>query len=147
MIKIYMENRLRLFAFHLWSLVLCSRTAFVWTMMSFHYDNRILKPGFCLVLQVWAFFIFNLREINKFKYETKKKQSMSSCNILRNGKTFYWIRFAWQKPHVLFPLLYSRLNSLISIFSKNIIYNLNFELFLFCFFLIELIEGKHNQML
>ena len=128
-----MENRLRLFAFHLWSLVLCSRTAFVWTMMSFHYDNRILKPTFCLVLQVWAFlFLTSMRSTNLNM--KGKKGIMSSCNILRNGKRFYWIRFAWQKPHVLFPLLYSRLGSLISIFSKNIIYNFNFELFLFCFF-------------
>ena len=144
MIKIYMENRLSLFSFHLWSLVLCSRTVIVWTMMSFHYGNIILKPGFYLVLQVWAFlFSTSMRSTNLNM--KGKKQSMSSCNILRNCKRFYWIRFAWQKPHVLFPLLYSRLNSLISIFSKNIIYNFNFELFLFCFFPIELIEGKHNQ--
>ena len=73
MIKIYMENRLRLFAFHLWSLVLCSRTAFVWTMMSFHYDNRILKPAFCLVLQVWAFlFLTSMRSTN-LNMKGKKK--------------------------------------------------------------------------
>ena len=65
MIKIYMENRLILFSFHLWSLVLCSRTVIVWTMMSFHYDNRILKPGFCLVLEVWAFlFSTSMRSTN-----------------------------------------------------------------------------------
>ena len=73
MIKNYMENRLRLFSFHLWSLVLCSRTAIVWTMMSFHYDNRILKPGFCLVLQVWAFlFSTSMRSTN---LNMKQKQN------------------------------------------------------------------------
>ena len=136
-----MENRLSLFSFHLWSLVLCSRTVIVWTMMSFHYGNIILKPGFYLVLQVWAFlFSTSMRSTNLNM--KGKKQSMSSCNILRNCKRFYWIRFAWQKPHVLFPLLYSRLGSLISIFSKNIIYNFNFELFLFCFFPLNWSKGN-----
>lgn len=129
MIKIYMENRLSLFSFHLWSLVLCSRTAIFWSIMSFYYDNRILKPRFCLVLQVWAFlFPTSIRSTNLNMKARKTEYVITQYTekwqkVLLNQILMFCFHFFTED---LTP--WSRFSR------KNIIYNFNFQLFLFCFF-------------
>lgn len=137
MIKIYMENRLSLFSFHLWSLVLCSRTVIVWTMMSFHHDNRILKPGFCLVLQVSAFLF---------------STSIRSTNLNMKGKKTEFVIMQYIESDLhdkslmfCFHCFTADLTPWSRFSRKNIIYNFNFELFLFSFFPLN--WSKSNTML
>ena len=134
MIKNYMENRLRLFSFHLWSLVLCSRTAIVWTMMSFHYDNRILKPGFCLVLQVWAFLFSTSMRSTNLNMKRKKNRVCHHAIYWEMVKCFIESDLHDKSLMFCFHCFTADLTPWSRFSRKSIIYKFNYELFLFCFF-------------
>ena len=133
MIKICMENRLSLFSFHLWSLVLCSRTVTVWTMMSFHYGNRILKPGFCLVLQVWAFLFSTSMRSTNLNMKGKKTEYVIMQYIEKLQKVLLNQICMTKASWLFFHCFTADLTPWCRFSRKNIIYNFNFKLFLFYF--------------
>ena len=95
-----MENRLSLFSFHLWSLLLCSRTVIVWTMQMVLLNQICMAKASCFVStalqQTWLLdldfleknIIYNCNfELFCFVFSPLNWSKANSINDIKPGKS------------------------------------------------------------
>ena len=109
--------------------------------MSFHYDNRILKPGFCLVLQVWAF-LFSTSMRSNLNMKGKKSRGCHQAIYWEIAKGFIESHLHDKSLMFCFRCFTADLTPWSWFSQKNIVYNFNFELFWFCFFPLNWSKGN-----